>query len=242
MSTQHPNNPRPIRAIPARAQNSSFSNYNCEEANVIRYALRDISPSALHAQLAHSIQNLHIDQIHHLLDALETAGIVTKKHKAAVKDKQQRHCVRCHHSYLERENNPLACVIAHSKAEVHGTTVPVSDASHRATKVHIKTNNPAILGEAGNRAQTDTVEGQPAMVTKTAAMDVYILNRCCDTKIRPGERAGYCHQGRHTTTPDNVDYNDANIWSCKTVGCFRPPPQTVTSSTAGAGTPAGTQA
>lgn len=90
--SDHSNNPRPNRPIPTRIQDS-FSFTNTEDANIIRYALNDLSPDDLHSQLAKAIKNLHPSQLHNFLDVLRTAGIVAAKHEVAAKDKLRRHVI-----------------------------------------------------------------------------------------------------------------------------------------------------
>ncbi|GLB43181.1 hypothetical protein LshimejAT787_1300820 [Lyophyllum shimeji] len=229
--------PRPIRPLPARAQNS-FSFANTENAHIIRYALNDLSAEDLHSQLSKAIKNLHPSQLYNLLDVLKTAGIVAYKHEAAAKDTQRRHCVRCHKSYLERYNTLQACKIAHCRPDVIETPAPVVGGFHGSTTVHIRSTKP---GTSASTVGATRGETPPAMKDRIEQMVVDLVYPCCGLRTKPGQKPDRdCFLGRHTTTAENVHYNPANVWPCERVGCGRPPARATTAAPVGADTPAQT--
>ncbi|KAJ7678890.1 hypothetical protein DFH06DRAFT_965906, partial [Mycena polygramma] len=103
----------------SRNENSSFSaGISSPSAKAIVYVLANNTPGDVHHLLNKALTeaplSLNQYQIDALLDILKTASIPyahVAEHR--VEDQVSRHCVRCHHDYLEKDNGWLACTIDH---------------------------------------------------------------------------------------------------------------------------------
>jgi len=105
------------RRIPNRNETLTYSEItNSEPGVVLTYLLNNTHPAELHDLLLKSIQSgsgLLARDVENLLRALKTAGVVTSAAEEAARDITDRHCVRCHRNYLERNNGHKACVVPH---------------------------------------------------------------------------------------------------------------------------------
>ncbi|KAJ2928676.1 hypothetical protein H1R20_g8389, partial [Candolleomyces eurysporus] len=105
---------------PARQRTTSFSEVSTsDKARALIYLLNSIDATTFVQRLldATKPENGYApEEIESLTDALKSVGFERSLAQAerAVADDTLRHCVRCHHSYLERENKNDACVIRHS--------------------------------------------------------------------------------------------------------------------------------
>jgi hypothetical protein len=106
------------RSIPSRFQANSFSVAGSESATTLTYILANLTPEELHKQLSGASTTLIPSQIEKLIIALQSAGIVTSAAQNAVANQTKRHCVRCHQSYLEKQNGLEACIILHCRPEM----------------------------------------------------------------------------------------------------------------------------
>ncbi|KAF5369670.1 hypothetical protein D9615_010254 [Tricholomella constricta] len=205
---------RPIRPIPNRAQNISFSNSNTKSADIIRYALNNNIPSDVHKKIMGGVKALHPAQLDNLLNALKSVQVISDRDVVAAADNTRRHCVRCHKGYFERHNGIGACEILHQKPEVIETAGPGVGFFAEATNVRICTNDPAIFpGGTGNRDASGAV---------VVTMKVEVDYKCCGMRTKVGTPVLPCFVGRHTTRPVNVDYEKKNVPKCEYLGCFGP--------------------
>ena len=108
----------PRRSIPNRFQANSFSVAGSESAATLTYLLANLAPEDLHKQLSSASTTLIPSQIEKLIIALQSAGIVISVAQNVVADQTKRHCVRCHQSYLEKQNGLDACIVLHCRPEV----------------------------------------------------------------------------------------------------------------------------
>ncbi|RXW19927.1 hypothetical protein EST38_g5925 [Candolleomyces aberdarensis] len=105
---------------PARQRTTSFSEVSTsDKARALVYLLNSIDATTFVQRLLDATKpenGFTSEEIEGLTDALERVGFERSLAQAerAVADDTLRHCVRCHHSYLERENKNDACVIRHS--------------------------------------------------------------------------------------------------------------------------------
>ncbi|KAH6891684.1 hypothetical protein BKA70DRAFT_1325861 [Coprinopsis sp. MPI-PUGE-AT-0042] len=91
-------------------------------AKQISYLVRNLSPEDLHAKILDVVADpgRPSEAKDALWQSLEALGLYTAlARRACVEDAQDitRHCVRCHQTYKEVDNNPSACKIYHSKPE-----------------------------------------------------------------------------------------------------------------------------
>lgn len=56
---------------------------------------------------------LFSSDVENLLSALENIGVITSSAHTAVNDNANRHCLRCHQPYRERDNSLRSCIIPH---------------------------------------------------------------------------------------------------------------------------------
>lgn len=86
----------------------------------LNYFLSNTTPVELYRWIGESLKSpmtlpSELNQLH---SALQRAGVVTNKATVAVKDTVDRHCVRCHKTYREKDNARVACTIAHCEPDV----------------------------------------------------------------------------------------------------------------------------
>ncbi|KAG6908323.1 hypothetical protein DXG01_005299 [Tephrocybe rancida] len=235
MASKAATNPaRPIRPLPTRVQNLSFSTTNTVSTDIINYTLNNIEPAALHSQLSLGLKNLHQNQIDQLLSLLQAGKLVTDREVAAATDSTQRHCARCHKSYIERNNGSSACQILHCKPDLSSTT---ATPSNDATNVHIITADPVLFGAGTRSGEAGTA------TTRTVAMKVELVYPCCGLRVKPGVNVHpCCFRGRHTTRSENVRYNPRTTLPCDRMGCAGrvPPAPMLAATTVGGENTAGT--
>ncbi|EAU83298.1 hypothetical protein CC1G_10739 [Coprinopsis cinerea okayama7 len=113
--------------IQTRRRADSFSDYSSPDAEKVLYILKAMGPQAFYDRLMTHLQpeSASVSSNHDaLLEALKLNGFAGEVAKAegAVEDDEERHCVRCHVSYLEKNNARDACVIKHAYPVVGSTS------------------------------------------------------------------------------------------------------------------------
>ncbi|KAF6749062.1 hypothetical protein DFP72DRAFT_819531, partial [Ephemerocybe angulata] len=114
-------------SIPSRnsAAASSFSTTrNLAPALTLVYLLNNLAPEDLHKDLvarvdagspdASPTKTLSRQMMAELLNVLEELGYDSSAGGQAALDSSVEHCVRCHSSFLERDNHLKACIVPHS--------------------------------------------------------------------------------------------------------------------------------
>lgn len=125
------NNALSMRQPVSREQNFSFSTAsNSASAGTLTYLLNNTRPLDFHEQILKAVRSpmAFPQDIDNLLHALEKVGIIIGAAQDAAKDARVRHCVRCHKTYLERNNGFQACQVAHDKPRLIKTGIQ-SDAN-----------------------------------------------------------------------------------------------------------------
>jgi hypothetical protein len=86
-----------------------------ESGIVLRHLLTNTKPVDFHGQLAKAANGgiIFPSDVDLLLYVIKNSGIVITPSQLAAKDVNERHCVRCHNAYLERDNGLTSCVIPH---------------------------------------------------------------------------------------------------------------------------------
>ncbi|KAJ7158683.1 hypothetical protein C8R46DRAFT_854121, partial [Mycena filopes] len=108
----------------SRNQDMSFSEgIGTIAGDALGYIFANVSPDELHSGLSKAIKtapSLIQMQLDTLLQILKAANIRTSDiaESVAASD-NERHCVRCHRSYLEKSNGLAACTIPHDPAMPH---------------------------------------------------------------------------------------------------------------------------
>ncbi|EIW78867.1 hypothetical protein CONPUDRAFT_40697, partial [Coniophora puteana RWD-64-598 SS2] len=96
-----------------RKRQSSFSlpsSRNSQTLATLKYLLsnKDVK-SELEKALSASCGS--IEPFHSLLQSLTEIGIVKGYMRDAARDRNERHCVRCHASYVEADNGVRKCIV-----------------------------------------------------------------------------------------------------------------------------------
>lgn len=109
----------------SRSENLSFSEgVFSPSAEAIIYILSNATPQDFLSGLMNAFTSAPLSltqrQIDDFLATLKAAGIPNAAvAQRAVADETVRHCVRCHHSYLEKHNGRAACLILHDIPQPH---------------------------------------------------------------------------------------------------------------------------
>ena len=120
------NNALVRQPVASREQNFSFSTVsNSASAGTLTYLLNNTRPLDLHEQMLKAVRSpmAFPQDIDNLLHSLEKVGIIIGAAQAAARDTRIRHCVRCHQTYLERNNGFQACQVAHDKPRLVKTGI-----------------------------------------------------------------------------------------------------------------------
>ncbi|KAG5642816.1 hypothetical protein DXG03_002075 [Asterophora parasitica] len=197
-------NGRPVRPIPTRAHNVSFSNANTEAADIIKYVLHKIDPIEFHKTFATGLKNLSPLHLNNLVAALKSANVVSDLDVAAATDKTLRHCARCHKGYVERHNSRNVCVIFHQAPEVRQMAITAAGPLAEATNVRIHANNSSAFASISNKDH----DASGAIVMP---MSVEVVYPCCGLTTKVGAAASPCFIGRHTGREEAVVVNGKNI-------------------------------
>ncbi|KAF7374827.1 hypothetical protein MSAN_00368600 [Mycena sanguinolenta] len=102
--------------------NMSFSGVYSSSTDAIKYILRNVSADDMHDRLSQALNAAPIPsfspvQIDALLSIFKAVGFpaaAIAEEAVTVASQNTRHCVRCHQSYLEKDNGQRACCIYHS--------------------------------------------------------------------------------------------------------------------------------
>lgn len=95
---------------------------NSEAVAILIYWLNNKTPKEIHAQFANLLQGQKVlKDIENLGHVLNNLGIITNAEIATVHDQDDRHCARCHATYLEKDNGIQACIIQHDFEHTRGT-------------------------------------------------------------------------------------------------------------------------
>ncbi|TEB33277.1 hypothetical protein FA13DRAFT_198286 [Coprinellus micaceus] len=176
------------------------------EALALAYVLRHIDPSELHARLLHSVTNASTllcssDTLKNIFRAFEELGVgPTARARVVVEGAEaniERHCVRCHNPYFEKDNGPEECNIPHDLATQVEMRDPVTK-KLTGRVGHYYTCCEIVL------PTHDALESMPRHIDER------------DGKEKGGR---WCSQGRHTTHRAAVRYNGTNIAECWTKAC-----------------------
>lgn len=146
---------------PIRQRADSFSDVSTsEDVAKILYVFQAMSPEAIVARLSmRLVPEAASDpsSISLLLMALKANGFESELVKAegAIQDTEERHCARCHTSYLEKNNARNACVIRHAYPLV-GSTGRVAGAAMHQTKVEVCSSCRSSLPSASSCVMSPT--------------------------------------------------------------------------------------
>jgi hypothetical protein len=100
--------------------NMSFSvRIQSESTMILSYVLNNTSPPEFYNMLLTAINSPLVMQsdVDNLLKLLQAMGLITSVATQAAHDEIPRHCVRCHHQYLEKHNGWKACTIRHDQPQ-----------------------------------------------------------------------------------------------------------------------------
>ncbi|KAG5637822.1 hypothetical protein H0H81_003093 [Sphagnurus paluster] len=234
------------RGLPTRGADpdgaGSFTSANTPEYIILRYVLKNLTPEQLQTTLYQGMAALRPAQIAALLEALQSVGVVKDKDLRVAEEQTQRHCVRCHKPYVEKDNARDACRIAHMQPElIENETVLTHPGTHPlgvagATKVTIniaqpaplqnnRGGNAALIGAIARAGPGGVVLQPPPAQTVQKMMCVEVVYGCCGLRAKvSGGAPGLCFMGRHTTRPENADYDKyPRLLTCDRRGCYQAP-------------------
>ncbi|KAF8989685.1 hypothetical protein BDQ17DRAFT_423024 [Cyathus striatus] len=211
---QHNAGPRPI---PRGEQAMSFSAaITSPSAYTLTYFLKNTKPEDLHETLLRAVKNNMMlpYQIDHLLYSLQISGIVTTAAYIAATDTTQRHCVRCHKGYLERNNGLSACVIQHDKPSLEKSDHPVNNLTGHLN--HYTCCN--LHSEPSVTLQPHCFKGRHTTNVDNVEFNAFNVKQChemgCFNQHRPPSTLGSTYVGPRPLQPSpSIDMMmmDANL-------------------------------
>lgn len=113
--------PAPTQPVPAdrhAAYQGSFSG-STDVADLIKYTLHAQDPADTFRELCRKIDGMVDETQRGLLAALERAGLVQERYRAAAANTVLRRCARCQNFYYEKDNGKTACQMEHAPYTVH---------------------------------------------------------------------------------------------------------------------------